>query len=65
MRTLDEMLNGYNLPHMFEIYEGNHVNRIADRVEAKVLPFSGRTRRLNATRIDGPRIVVFLRTELT
>jgi len=27
------------LTHMFEIYEGNHVNRIAERVETKVLPF--------------------------
>jgi molybdopterin synthase sulfur carrier subunit len=27
------------LTHMFEIYEGNHVNRAAQRVEAKVLPF--------------------------
>jgi molybdopterin synthase sulfur carrier subunit len=30
---------GAYLTRMFEIYEGNHSNRIAERVEAKVLPF--------------------------
>jgi enterochelin esterase-like enzyme len=39
VRTLDQMLNQAGIPHTFEIYEGNHVNHIADRVETKVLPF--------------------------
>ena len=38
-RTLDSMLTSYGLPHVFEIYDGNHVNHIADRVELHVLPF--------------------------
>jgi enterochelin esterase-like enzyme len=39
IRVLDEVLNAYALPHMFEIYEGNHLNRIAERIETKTLPF--------------------------
>jgi enterochelin esterase-like enzyme len=39
VRTLDQMLTADGIPHMFEIYEGNHVNHIADRVETKMLPF--------------------------
>jgi enterochelin esterase-like enzyme len=39
VRTLDQMLNQAVIAHTFEIYEGNHVNHIADRVETKVLPF--------------------------
>ena len=38
-RTLDTMLTSYGLSHVFEIYDGNHVNHIADRVEQRVLPF--------------------------
>jgi enterochelin esterase-like enzyme len=39
VRTLDQILSSYNIPHKFEIYEGNHINRIAERVETKTLPF--------------------------
>jgi enterochelin esterase-like enzyme len=39
VRILDEMLNAYGIPHTFEIYEGTHVSRIAERVETKMLPF--------------------------
>src|SRR5215469_5912061 len=39
VRTLDQMLTQSGIAHTFEIYEGNHVNHIADRMEAKVLPF--------------------------
>jgi enterochelin esterase-like enzyme len=38
-RTLDLMLTSYGVPHAFEIYSGNHVNHIADRVEQRVLRF--------------------------
>jgi S-formylglutathione hydrolase FrmB len=38
-RALDLMLTSYGLPHAFEIYAGNHVNHIADRVEQRVLRF--------------------------
>lgn len=39
IKTLDRVLKDYQLPHDFEIYEGNHTNRIAERIETKVLPF--------------------------
>ena len=39
VRTLDQILTSYDIPHAFEIYPGNHVNGIADRMENKTLPF--------------------------
>lgn len=39
IKTLDQILNNYDLPHAFEIYEGNHVNRVAERIETKMIPF--------------------------
>ena len=38
-RELDAALERYDLGHEFEVYEGNHTNRIAERIETKVLPF--------------------------
>jgi enterochelin esterase-like enzyme len=39
IRDLDQILNDRKLEHTFEIYDGNHVNRIGERIETKVLPF--------------------------
>jgi S-formylglutathione hydrolase FrmB len=39
VRTLDQILTSYDIPHSFEIYPGNHVSGIADRMETKALPF--------------------------
>jgi S-formylglutathione hydrolase len=39
VRTLDQILTSYDIPHSFEIYSGNHVSGIADRMETKTLPF--------------------------
>ena len=39
VRTLHDMLETNGVAHAIEIYEGNHVNRIAERVETRVLPF--------------------------
>lgn len=36
---LHRVLEGYGLTHQYEGYEGDHVNRIAERIEKKVLPF--------------------------
>ena len=38
-RSLDELLKRFDIPHEFEVYDGDHVNRIAERLQAKVLPF--------------------------
>jgi hypothetical protein len=39
VRTLDQVLKDYDIRHDFEIYEGDHLNRVGQRLEAKVLPF--------------------------
>ncbi len=39
IRDLDAILNNYKLKHTFEIYDGDHVNHIADRIAEKMLPF--------------------------
>jgi S-formylglutathione hydrolase FrmB len=39
VRTLDRALTDYGIAHTTEIYEGDHVNRVAERLEKKVLPF--------------------------
>ncbi len=39
IKTLDQILNGYKIPHAFEIYDGNHTNHVAERIETKALPF--------------------------
>lgn len=39
VKTLDEKLTALGIVHTFEIYEGTHVSRIAERLELKTLPF--------------------------
>lgn len=39
IKVLDEELNKYDLKHTFEIYNGDHLNRIGERIRLKVLPF--------------------------
>jgi S-formylglutathione hydrolase len=39
IKTLDKELNKYGIKHFFEIYEGDHVNRVAERIEKKMLQF--------------------------
>ena len=41
-KELVRIFNDYGLAHTFEIYEGDHVNHISDRVETKVMPFFSR-----------------------
>ena len=38
-RVFVERLNRYQIPHTFETYEGDHVNRVPQRLEEHVLPF--------------------------
>jgi S-formylglutathione hydrolase FrmB len=38
-RVLDEALSRFGVMHTFETYEGDHNNRIPQRLEEKVLPF--------------------------
>jgi hypothetical protein len=39
VESLDRILTSYGITHVFQTYEGNHVNRVAERIETKMLPF--------------------------
>ena len=39
VQQVDGVLTSYDIAHQFGIYEGDHVNHIADRIETKVVPF--------------------------
>jgi hypothetical protein len=36
---LHEALDGFDIPHVFEVYDGDHGSGVASRFEQKVLPF--------------------------
>lgn len=38
-KRLHDILTSYEVEHQFEIYSGDHVNRIGERIKTKVLPF--------------------------
>ena len=38
-KDLDQSLTRLGIPHTFEVYEGNHTNRVRERFETKVIPF--------------------------
>ncbi|MGK0238745.1 MAG: enterochelin esterase-like enzyme [Candidatus Pelagisphaera sp.] len=38
-KRLHDLLETYQIPHMYESYEGNHINRIGERIRLKTLPF--------------------------
>ncbi|MEB2780017.1 alpha/beta hydrolase-fold protein [Algoriphagus sp. C2-6-M1] len=38
-QKLHEILDSYQIEHLYESYEGDHLNRIAERIETKALPF--------------------------
>ena len=38
-KELDRVLTDYGVAHFYESYEGDHLNRIAERLQTKTLPF--------------------------
>jgi enterochelin esterase-like enzyme len=38
-RQMDQILSDFGVAHTFETYEGDHTNRVVERIETKVLPF--------------------------
>ena len=40
--AMHELLNRFNIPHEFEVYDGDHGNRVATRFGSKVLPYFSR-----------------------
>jgi S-formylglutathione hydrolase len=41
-QEMDKILKAYGIAHTFEVYEGDHLNRIEVRFEKHVLPFFGK-----------------------
>jgi enterochelin esterase-like enzyme len=39
IKILDQILSSYGINHTYEQHEGNHINRIAERLRTKALPF--------------------------
>ena len=38
-KKLHELLDVYEIPHVYESYDGDHTNRIPERIGTKTLPF--------------------------
>ena len=38
-KKLHEVLDAYQIHHFYESYKGDHLNRIAERIQTKALPF--------------------------
>jgi enterochelin esterase-like enzyme len=38
-KQLDEMFTNFGIKHTYEEYEGDHTNKVYERVEMSVLPF--------------------------
>jgi len=38
IKILDGILSSYGIAHTYEQYDGDHINRIAERLKTKVLP---------------------------
>jgi enterochelin esterase-like enzyme len=36
---LHEALDAYKIAHTYETYDGDHINKVAERLETKVFPF--------------------------
>jgi enterochelin esterase-like enzyme len=47
-RAFSLALDAAGIPHMFQEYEGDHLNRIAERIETEVLPFFSQMLRTEA-----------------
>jgi len=41
-KALSDVLTSYGIEHVYETYEGNHTNKVAERYETRVLPFFSR-----------------------
>jgi enterochelin esterase-like enzyme len=41
-KAISEVLKRYGIEHVYETYDGDHVNKVAERYETRVLPFFSR-----------------------
>ena len=46
--NFSRLLSESRIPHSFEVYQGDHRNRIRERVETKVLPFFAKSLKFSA-----------------
>jgi esterase/lipase superfamily enzyme len=49
-QRMDALLTDYSVAHTFETYQGDHVNKIAERIETKALPFFSKVLSFGAAR---------------
>jgi enterochelin esterase-like enzyme len=54
-RQLDGVLTQLGVPHTFETYEGDHTNRVPERIEMNVLPFFSKSLSFAAPRAGARR----------
>jgi S-formylglutathione hydrolase len=54
-KALDESLTRFGVAHTYEVYDGDHVNKIGERLELKVLPFFSTNLSSSATRTGATR----------
>ena len=38
-RQMERILTDFGITHTFETYDGDHTNRVVERIDQKVLPF--------------------------
>lgn len=38
-KAMSEALKRYDIPHSYVVYEGDHINRVAERIEKHMMPF--------------------------
>ena len=58
IKVLDEILAGYGIEHGFEIYQGNHVDHVAQRIETRLVAVLLRKSRLRRSLTHRPAAVV-------
>ena len=50
IKELDKVLDSYGIKHLYEEYEGGHINRIAERIGTKLLTFFSKNLSFEQTR---------------
>ena len=58
-KQLDQMMSDFGITHTFETYEGDHTNRIPERIESMVLPYFSKNLVSRAQPVDfltGPKL---------
>ena len=54
-KELDETLTRFGVAHSYELYDGDHTNKVAERIEMKMLPFFSNNLSFTVARRPGTR----------